>query len=63
MGAQLYVDAKKQDAKVRTEGSRPKYFVLVDKKVSELPISDAISENPKKSNFHERDLHPLLCNF
>ena len=69
--AVLYVEAKKPDGKITTQGSRPKLFSLrqaVSGSLKALPLPENAALLPpaaqtQKARFHERDLHPLLCKF
>jgi len=73
LGAQLYVEVRDNDSsKFIKVGKRPARFFLKERQ-SELP-ADAVTKiekeetrkndkTDKKSDFHERDLHPLLTYF
>jgi len=70
LGARLYVEVRdNEESRFIKVGNRPVRFFLKDRQ-SELPddiISrldkDDVKKEPKKTEFHERDLHPLLTYF
>lgn len=70
LGAQLYVEVRdNEDSRFMKVGKRPARFFLKDR-AAELP-ADAVAriekeeakKKEKKTEYHERDLHPLLTYF
>lgn len=70
LGARLYVEVRdNKDSQFIKVGNRPVRFFLKDRQaelpddiISRLERDDAKKE-PKKSEYHERELHPLLTYF
>lgn len=65
IAAHLYAEAKKDDGKIHAEGNRPKRFLLksVDYRENQIAVSAEEKFGRKNYQFHERDIHPLLCSF
>lgn len=69
-GARLYEDAKSENATFATIGTNPKKFYIKAEKEN-FNFTDELKNLEKSnqtisrfiSNFHERDLHPLLAKF
>lgn len=70
LGARLYVEVRdNEESRFIRVGNRPVRFFLKDRQ-TELPADiisrldkDDVRKEPPKTEFHERDLHPLLTYF
>lgn len=64
LGARLYVDAKNENSRFATVGSRPARFAIKGMTLSEAPVEPPQNQQEsKKKSFLEKELHPLLVWF